>query len=119
MGDLKGYTLLDLDFMYHAMVTDLNSVPLDPQISNMSPKDFLLGYKALPIKISFHDKPKNSAIMQKIYDSYKRMNDTYKASKSLSPYLWCTKQSGSIKKMSKSIMSFISRAWINLGLCKN
>ena len=36
--------------------------------------------------------------MQKLYDSYRRMNDTYKASKSLSPYLWRTKKSGSIRK---------------------
>ena len=84
--------------MFHAMTMDLNCIPLDPEISNMSPKDFLLGYKAIPIKISFHEKAKNSIIVQKLYDSFQRMNDTYKAIKSLSPYLWRTKRSGDIRR---------------------
>ena len=63
----------------------------------MSPKDFLLGYKAIPVKMSFHDKTKNSIIMQKVYDSFHKMNKIYKATKTLSPYLWWTKRPGDIR----------------------
>ena len=66
LGDLKSFTLLDLDFVLHALNTDLNLVPLDPEVSNMTPKDFLLGYKAIPVKMAFHDKNKNSIILQNL-----------------------------------------------------
>ena len=83
LGDMKAYTLLDLDFVYPCMITDLNSVPLDPTISNMSPRDFQLGYKALPIPISFHDRPRNDVMMQKLHDTYQKMNEVYRASKKI------------------------------------
>ena len=63
----------------------------------MTPKDFLLGYKAIPVKMSFHGKNKNSIIMQKLHESFEKMNEVYKATKSLSPYLWRTKRPGDIR----------------------
>ena len=98
LGDMKGYTMMDLDFVYHCMTTDLNTVPLDPSISSMAPRDFQLGYKCLPTSISFHDRPKNNIIMQKVHDAYVRMNEVYRACKKLSPYLSRTKKTGHVRK---------------------
>ena len=36
--------------------------------------------------------------MQKVYDSFQKMNKTYKATKTLSPYLWRTKRPGDIRR---------------------
>ena len=92
LGDMKGYTVMDLDFVLHCMCTDLNTVPLDPNISSTAPRDFQLGYKCLPTSITFHDRSRNNVIMQKMHDSYMR------ACKKLSPYLWMTKRNGHVRQ---------------------
>ena len=90
--------MLDVDFVLHALNTGLNTVPLDPELSNMTPKDFLLGYKAIPVNMAFHDTAKNSIILQKLKESFGKMNEVYRATKLLSPYLWRTKRPGDIRK---------------------
>ena len=89
---------MDLEFVFHCLVTDLNTVPLDPSISSMAPRNFQPGYKCLPTSITFHDRPRNNIIMQKMYDAYVRMNEVYRACKKLSPYLWKTKRNGHVGK---------------------
>ena len=91
--------MLDLDFVLHALNTDLNSVPLDPEISIMMLEDFLLGYKAITVNMAFHDTAKNSIILQKLKESFGKMNEVCRATKSLFPYLWRTKRPGDIRKI--------------------
>ena len=98
LGDMRGYTLMDFDFLLHCLVTDLNTVLLDPTISGTAPRDFLLGYRSLPTSMTYHDRPRNKVIMQKIYDGYSKVNEVYKNCKKLSPYLWRTKKNGQIKQ---------------------
>ena len=89
---------MDFDFLLHYLVTDLNHVPLDPNISGTAPRDFLLGYRSLPTSMTYHDRPGNKVIMQKIYDGYSKVNEVYKSCKKLSPYLWKTKKNGDVKQ---------------------
>ena len=48
--------------------------------------------------MAFHDKNKNSIILQKLNESFEKMNEVYRATKSLSPYLWRTKRPGDIRQ---------------------
>ena len=78
LNNPTGYTFIELDHILEVLCSQLNRCPLDPSISQVTPSDFLVGYKSLPINIRYHNKYNNSVIIDKLTTAYKNMEDTFK-----------------------------------------
>ena len=59
----RGSSFCGLDWLLAQLCADLNKVPIEPSISEISPSDFSLAYKQLPIGFQYHDKTGNKKIL--------------------------------------------------------
>ena len=84
--------------MLAQLCSDLNKVPLEPSISDLSPSDFSLAYRQLPIGFDYHDKTGNKRMLSKLSDDYKQLSSGFKNNRNLSSYLWRTKYLGQITR---------------------
>ena len=76
----------------------MNKVPLEPSISDISPSDFSLVYRQLPIGFEYHDKTGNKRMLNQLSEDYKKLSTGFKNDRNLAPYLWRTKYLGQITR---------------------
>ena len=84
----RGSSFCGLDWLLAQLCADLNKVPIEPSISEISPSDFSLAYTQLPIGFQYHDKMGNKKMLNKLSDDYKQLSNGFKNSRNLAPYLW-------------------------------
>ena len=98
ISENRGSSFCGLDWLLAQLCADLNKVPLEPSISDLSPSDFSLAYRQLPIGFDYHDKTGNKRMLSKLSDDYKQLSSGFKNNRNLSSYLWRTKYLGQITR---------------------
>ena len=106
---IKGLTFLQLDFLLNACCADLTTIPLNPTVSALSPSDFQMGYKQLPLNIDMQGNAGKRA-METLKNGYAELCKRYKFSHLTCPYLWTKRQSGRLRrKVSVGDLAYIQK----------
>ena len=95
---LTRMTVLDMDFLLNSICSDLSRIPLNPEVSNIAPSDFLVGYKSVPMTISLAGRNQAEKTMCNIRKGYEMMCKFYKELQYVPPYLWQAKGAGKLRR---------------------